>query len=296
MRHAHILHQGQPAWGRVEGTHGAEQIVLEGGARIEAAEAHFLPPAAPSKIIATHLTFRSRCVEYKMPREPQYPSYFLMPPSALSAHKAPVARPRGCFYLNYEGELVVVIGRRCKGATLENALDYVRGYTIANDWGVHDFRHADRGAMLRVKGQDGFCPIGPYLVDAADVDPAALHLRTYVNGELAQEAMIGQDLMFSVAYQIADLARLMTLEPGDMLLVGTPAHSRPVQLGDSVAVEIDGIGRLENTVVELDHDLEPVGYQPEVTPATLHVALAIPEDEAERRLASGEYEGAARGN
>jgi 5-oxopent-3-ene-1,2,5-tricarboxylate decarboxylase / 2-hydroxyhepta-2,4-diene-1,7-dioate isomerase len=292
MRHACILHQGRPAWGVVEG----DAIVLEGGARVGVDAAHYLPPAAPTKILATHLTFRSRCVEYKMAREPEYPSYFLMPPSALSAHRAPVARPRGCSYLNYEGELVAVIGRRCKGATLENALDYVRGYTIANDWGVHDFRHADRGAMLRVKGQDGFCPIGPFLVDAADVDPARLRLRTFVNGELAQEALIGEDLMFSVAYQIADLSRLITLEPGDILLVGTPANSRPVGLGDTVAVEIDGIGRLENTVVELDHDLEVVGYQPEVTAATLHVALAIPEHEAERRVAAGEYEGAARGN
>jgi 5-oxopent-3-ene-1,2,5-tricarboxylate decarboxylase/2-hydroxyhepta-2,4-diene-1,7-dioate isomerase len=89
--------------------------------------------------------------------------------------------------------------------------------------------------------------------------------------------------MFSVAYQIADLSRLVTLEPGDVLLTGTPAHSRPVEPGDTVVVEIDGIGRLENTVVELDRDLEPVGEQPVVTGNTLHVALAIPEDEAERQ-------------
>ena len=94
--------------------------------------------------------------------------------------------------------------------------------------------------------------------------------------------------MFSVAYQIADLARLVTLEAGDVLFTGTPAHSRPVNLGDVVAVEITGIGRLENTIIELDRDLVPVGIQPEVTAATLHVALAISEDMAEARVARGE--------
>ena len=161
------------------------------------------------------------------------------------------------------------------------------GYTLADDFGVHDFRHADRGSMLRVKGQDGFCPLGPALVDAADVDPDDLTLRTYVNGELVQEGHTGTDLMFSFAYQVADLSRLVTLEPGDLLLTGTPAHSRPVEPGDVVAVEVEGIGRLENTVVELERDLEPVGEQPQVSAATLHVALAIPEDEAERRVRAG---------
>jgi 5-oxopent-3-ene-1,2,5-tricarboxylate decarboxylase/2-hydroxyhepta-2,4-diene-1,7-dioate isomerase len=248
-------------------------------------DAVWLPPldTPPSKILATHLTYRSRAVEYAMRRLPEAPSYFLKPPSSLSAHRRPVARPRGCRFLNYEGEVAVVIGERCSGISVADALKVVRGYTVANDWGVHDFRHADRGSMLRVKGQDGFCPLGPAIVDAADADPDDLTLRTFVNGELAQEGHTGTDLLFSFAYQIADLARLITLEPGDVLLTGTPAHSRPVEVGDVVAVEVEGIGRLENTVVELDRDLEPVGEQPAVTGNTLHVALAIPEDEAEER-------------
>lgn len=219
-----------------------------------------------------------------MERLPSVPSYFLKPPSSVSAHRAPVARPPGCHFLNYEGEIAVVIGERCLGASLRDALRYVRGYTVANDWGVHDFRHADRGSMLRVKGQDGFCPLGPALVDAEDVDPEDLTIRTYLNDELVQEGHTGRDLLFSFAYQIADLSRLITLEPGDVLLTGTPANSRPVEPGDVVAVEVDGLGRLENTVVQLDRELEPVGEQPAVTANTLHVALAIPEDEAERRV------------
>jgi 2-keto-4-pentenoate hydratase/2-oxohepta-3-ene-1,7-dioic acid hydratase in catechol pathway len=281
MQRARIEIDGRSVWGRYEDG----DVILDDGTRVAGADATWLPPldATPSKIVATHLTYRSRAVEYAMVRLPEAPSYFLKPPSSLSAHRRPVARPRGCRFLNYEGELAVVIGERCSGTTVADALRYVRGYTVADDWGVHDFRHADRGSMLRVKGQDGFCPLGPAIVDAADVDPAGLTIRTYVNGELVQEGSTGDDLMFSVAYQIADVARLITLEPGDVLLTGTPAHSRPVELGDTVAVEIDGIGRLENTVVELDRDLEPVGDQPAVTGNTLHVALAIPEDEAEQQ-------------
>ena len=164
------------------------------------------------------------------------------------------------------------------------------GYAPANDVGLHDFRHADRGAMLRVKGQDGFLPIGPAVTPARDFDPADLHLRTFLNGEVVQEAT-ADDLIWGVAYQLADLSRLITLEPGDVILTGTPANSRPMEPGDVVAVEIDGLGRLENTVVDWDVDLSGAGEQPEVSPATLHVALAIPEDEAER-LAAKQDEGA----
>jgi 5-oxopent-3-ene-1,2,5-tricarboxylate decarboxylase / 2-hydroxyhepta-2,4-diene-1,7-dioate isomerase len=280
MRRARIDLDGRPSWGTVEG----DEIVLADGRSVLGGEARYLPPAEPSKIVATHLTYRSRAEEYRMARLPSAPSYFLKPPSSLSAHRAPVARPRGCRYLNYEGEIAVVIGERCLGTSVDEALRYVAGYTIANDWGVHDFRHADRGSMLRVKGQDGFCPLGPALVDADDVDPEDLTIRTFVNGELVQEGHTGCDLLFSFAFQVADVARLITLEPGDVLLTGTPANSRPVEPGDVVAVEVDGIGRLENHVVELERDLEPVGEQPAVTANTLHVALAMPEHEAELEL------------
>jgi 5-oxopent-3-ene-1,2,5-tricarboxylate decarboxylase / 2-hydroxyhepta-2,4-diene-1,7-dioate isomerase len=283
MRQARIEHDGAPTWARVAGA----ALELDDGTRLDAGEARYLPPADPSKIIATHLTYRSRAEEYRMARLPDAPSYFMKPPSSLSAHGAPVARPRGCRFLNYEGEIAVVIGERCRGASIDDALSYVAGYTVANDWGVHDFRHADRGSMLRVKGQDGFCPLGPALVDAGDVDPEDLTLRTFVNGELAQEGHTGRDLLFSFAYQIADLSRLITLEPGDVLLTGTPAHSRPVEPGDVVEVEVDGIGRLRNEVVELERDLEAVGEAPRVSANTLHVALAVPEDEAERQVTGG---------
>jgi 5-oxopent-3-ene-1,2,5-tricarboxylate decarboxylase / 2-hydroxyhepta-2,4-diene-1,7-dioate isomerase len=283
MKRARVLYNNQPQHGVLEGQH----IRLENGVQVLESEAQFLSPVVPRQIFATHLTYRSRCVEYQMQKLPDAPAWFVKPLGTVSHHKATVARPKGCSYLNYEGELAVLIGKRCQNVSLEQALEYVAGYTICNDFGVHDFRHADRGAMVRVKGQDGFAPLGPYLVDAADINPNALELKTFVNGEIVQHSHLGEDLMFNVAYQIADLARLITLEPGDLLLTGTPAHSRPVNLGDVVAVEISGIGRLENTVVELERELVPVGIQPQVTAATLHVALAIPEDEAERRVLGG---------
>jgi 5-oxopent-3-ene-1,2,5-tricarboxylate decarboxylase/2-hydroxyhepta-2,4-diene-1,7-dioate isomerase len=135
--------------------------------------------------------------------------------------------------------------------------------------------------MLRVKGQDGFLPIGPVLTPADRFDPTDFTLRTYLNGRVVQQAHAG-DLLFGVAYQLADLCRLITLEPGDVVLTGTPANSRPMEPGDVVEVEIDGLGRLTNRVVDWDVDLSAAGEQLETSANTLHVALAIPEDEAER--------------
>ncbi len=282
MKHVRIEHDGRA----LEGTLLGDTLRLEGGLELSVSEVQrWLAPVSPTKIIATHLTYRSRVEEYRMARPPAEPSYFMKPPSSVSAHGRPVLRPAGCRFLNYEGEIAVVIGARCRGVSVARALDYVRGYTVANDWGVHDFRHADRGSMFRVKGQDGFCPLGPVVVDAEDVDPTDLTLRTFVNGEQVQYGHTGSDLLFSFAYQIADVARLITLEPGDILLTGTPANSRPVAPGDVVAVEVEGLGRLENHVVQSDDALDLAGEQPAVTAQTLHVALAVPEEEAEQRIA-----------
>jgi 5-oxopent-3-ene-1,2,5-tricarboxylate decarboxylase/2-hydroxyhepta-2,4-diene-1,7-dioate isomerase len=274
----------------VEGIVDGDRIALTSGDNVAARDAVHLAPVSPRQIIATHLTYRSRCVEYRMSALPAYPSYFMKPLGSASAHGAQVARPRGCRFLNYEGEIAAVIGRSCSNVPVERALDYVKGYTVANDFGVHDFRHADRGSMLRVKGQDGFCPLGPVLVDAVDIDPADLWLRTFVNDALVQEAHTGSDMIFSIAYQIADISRLVALEENDVLLTGTPANSRPVEPGDRVAVEVSGIGRLENTIVDLDRELVTVGDQPRITEQTLHVALAISEDEARARAKSMQRE------
>jgi 5-oxopent-3-ene-1,2,5-tricarboxylate decarboxylase / 2-hydroxyhepta-2,4-diene-1,7-dioate isomerase len=264
------------AWGRLDG----DTIVLEDGRTVPEADARYLAPVAPSKIIAVHLTYQSRLTEYAA-KTPAYPSYFMKPSTTLNGHRGIVRRPRGTRFLNYEGELAVVVGRRMHGVPEHEALSYVAGYAPANDVGLHDFRHADRGAMLRVKGQDGFLPIGPWVTPADEFDPTDFTLRTYLNGEVVQQATT-EDMIWGVAYQLADLSRLITLEPGDVVLTGTPANSRPMEPGDVVVVEISGLGRVENTIVDWDVDLTAVGDQPAVSGNTLHVALAIPEDEAER--------------
>jgi 5-oxopent-3-ene-1,2,5-tricarboxylate decarboxylase/2-hydroxyhepta-2,4-diene-1,7-dioate isomerase len=271
-------HDGEPAWGEIDG----DWVVLDNARTLREADAVYLPPLheRPSKIVAVHLNYPSRVAEYGA-RTPPEPSYFLKPPSALNGHRGEVARPAGTAYLNYEGEVALVIGRVARGVAVAEALDHVAGYTVANDYGLHDFRHADRGSMLRVKGQDGFCPLGPAFVPAGEVDPADLSVRTYVNGELVQQGNTS-DLLFPFAYMVADLSRLITLEPGDVLLTGTPANSRPVEPGDVVEVEVDGIGRLTNTIVEREVDWQGIRALPEDSPNTRHVALAISEEEAER--------------
>jgi 5-oxopent-3-ene-1,2,5-tricarboxylate decarboxylase / 2-hydroxyhepta-2,4-diene-1,7-dioate isomerase len=280
-RRVRVEVDGEPQWGRLEG----DRISLDGGGEIDEQSAAYLAPAEPTKILAVHLTYRSRVEEYAA-RTPPEPSYFVKPPTTLNGHRRPIRMVKGARFLNYEGELAVVVGRRMKGVAMEDALSYVAGYTCANDVGMHDFRHADRGSMLRVKGQDGFLPLGPEIVPADELDPTAFTLRTYLNGDVAQEATAG-DLLFPVAYQLADLCRTITLEPGDVVLTGTPANSRPMQPGDVVEVEIEGIGRLTNTVEEWDIALDGPGEQLQVSAQTLHVALAIPEDEAERMVLEG---------
>jgi 5-oxopent-3-ene-1,2,5-tricarboxylate decarboxylase/2-hydroxyhepta-2,4-diene-1,7-dioate isomerase len=276
-----VLVEGSPSWGRLDGG----SVVLDSGDRVDEAGTHFLAPVEPTKIIATHLTYRSRVEEYAA-RTPPEPSYFMKPPTTLNGHRGDLRRPRGARFLNYEGEVAVVIGRAMHGVPEADVLGYVAGYACANDVGLHDFRHADRGSMLRVKGQDGFCPIGPELVPADRFDPTAFEIRTYLNGEVAQQGS-ATDLIWPISYLLADLCRVITLEPGDVVLSGTPAHSRPMEPGDVVEVEVTGLGRLSNTVVDWDVDLSGPGEQLQVSANTLHVALAMPEDEAERAVQEG---------
>jgi 5-oxopent-3-ene-1,2,5-tricarboxylate decarboxylase / 2-hydroxyhepta-2,4-diene-1,7-dioate isomerase len=278
-RRVRVALDGTVHTGRREG----DQIVLDDGRTIAESDAVYLAPVQPSKVIAVHLTYRSRIDEYQA-RVPPEPSYFMKPPTALNGHRRPVNRPRGAKFLNYEGEVAVVIGERMKGVGVDRALDHVAGYLAANDIGLHDFRHADRGAMFRVKGQDGFLPLSPEIVPASEFDTENFTITTTLNGAVVQQAT-ADDLIWSIAYQLADICRLITLEPGDVVLTGTPANSRPMEPGDIVAVEVtsNGVGaRVENTIVDWDVDLSAAGDQMQTSANTLHVALAIPEEEAER--------------
>jgi len=155
--------------------------------------------------------------------------------SALNAHGAAIVRPSNCNWLNFEGEVAIVIGRTARNIRMADAHHYIAGYTVANDYGLHDFRNTDAGSMLRVKGADTLCPIGPGLV--TDWDFANKGMRTTVNGVVKQDGST-DEMAWDMHYLVADIARLITLEPGDIILSGTPAISRPVQPGDVVSVEV----------------------------------------------------------
>lgn len=229
----------------VEVVRDGADLVAGDGRRVRAEEAVHLPPVVPSKIIAVHLNHRSRVEEF-MVSLPAAPTYFHKPTSALNAHGGAVVRPPGCQYLNYEGEVAIVIGRTCRGVAPSRAGEYIAGYTIANDYGLHDFRDTDAGSMLRVKGSDTLCPLGPGLV--TDWDFHGRRMRTRVNGEVVQDGST-DEMTWDMHYLVADIARTITLHPGDVLLSGTPANSRPVRPGDVVDVEVDGLGRLTNHIV-----------------------------------------------
>jgi regulator of RNase E activity RraA/2-keto-4-pentenoate hydratase/2-oxohepta-3-ene-1,7-dioic acid hydratase in catechol pathway len=218
----------------------------------------------PSKILAVHVSYRSRAMERGS--LPLWPSYFLKPPSTLAADGDPVKRPPWCELLAFEGEVALVIGTRATRVTAADAWRHVRWVTAANDFGVYDLRYADKGSNIRSKGIDGFTPLGPRLLDARVIDPERLRLRAWVNGELLQDAVSGEDLLFSFADIVADISRLTTLEPGDVILTGTPTGSTVVRPGDLVEVEVTAgeltTGRLHSPIEEADYDLSPPGAMP----------------------------------
>lgn len=190
----------------------------------------------PGKIIAVHLNYRSRAEQRG--RIPAQPSYFLKPSSSISATGGVLERPAGTELLAYEGEIALIIGERTRRVSPAEGWSRVSGVTAANDFGVYDLRAADKGSNVRSKGGDGFTPVGPGIIPAADVDPMALRVRTWVNGSLVQEDTT-DTLLFSFGQLVADLSQLMTLEPGDMILTGTPAGSSVARPGDVVEVEVD---------------------------------------------------------
>jgi 5-oxopent-3-ene-1,2,5-tricarboxylate decarboxylase/2-hydroxyhepta-2,4-diene-1,7-dioate isomerase len=246
-----------------------EELVADDGRRVKIADAQHLWPVVPSKIICVHLNHVSRVKEFQI-RLSATPTYFQKPTSSLNSHRGEIVRPKRCKWLNYEGEVAIVIGRRCRNISQKEAGDYIRGYTVANDYGLHDFRDTDAGSMLRVKGSDTLCPLGPGLVEGWDFHNK--YLRTYVNGQLKQDGNTAE-MTWDMHYLVADIARNITLEPGDVLLSGTPANSRPVQPGDLVEVEVEGLGRLSNTIVEGPEPIrDDVGAQPSESEEVLSTA------------------------
>ncbi len=241
----------------------------------------------PGKIVAVHVSYRSRAAERGT--TPAWPSYFLKPSSSLAESGDPVARPPGCKLLAFEGEVALVIGRRACRVSRAHGWEHVAWITAANDFGVYDLRYADRGSNVRSKGIDGFTPLGPRLIDARAVDLATVRLRTWVNGDLAQDARPAQDMLFGFGDIVADLSRLVTLEPGDVILTGTPTGSTVVTPGDLVEVEVtagenpeQSSGRLRSPVTEADYRLDPPGAMPRADDTQRSAAYGVQADPENR--------------
>ncbi|SIS74472.1 2-keto-4-pentenoate hydratase/2-oxohepta-3-ene-1,7-dioic acid hydratase (catechol pathway) [Alicyclobacillus vulcanalis] len=212
------------------------------------------PVTRPEKILCVGLNYRKHAEESKMPI-PSSPVYFAKFANSLAGHGDEIAIPEVAREVDYEVELVAVMGRRCRNVSEDEALEAVFGYTIGNDLSARDLQMRTP-QWLYGKAIDGFAPLGPYLVTADEVgDPQRLGLRLYLNGELRQNSSTS-DMIFTVAQVIADLSRIMTLEPGDLIYTGTPegvilgrAEKVWLKPGDEMACEIDGLGRLENRLV-----------------------------------------------
>ncbi len=239
------------------------------------------------KVIAVHLNYPSRAAQRG--RTPSVPSYFLKTGTSLSLSGGTVERPQGCELLGYEGEVALIIGKSARRVAPEDAWQHVEFVTASNDLGVYDLRYADKGSNLRSKGGDGYTPVGPGLIAAADVDPRGLRVRTWVNGELKQDDTTAT-LLFPFGQLVADLSQLLTLEPGDIILTGTPAGASVAIPGDVVEVEVDSpahgltSGRLTTTVVEGQTALASFGAQPRVDETQRAEAWGTPAPEAEPTL------------
>lgn len=240
--------------------------------------------ARTRKVIAVHINYPSRAAQRG--RTPQQPSYFLKPPSSLALGSAgnpgTVERPFGCELLGYEGEIALIIGKPARRVSLDEAWGHVAWVTASNDLGVYDLRYADKGSNVRSKGGDGFTPVGPQLIPAGAVDPAAMRIQTWHNGDLVQDDTT-EDLLFPFAQLVADLSQLLTLEEGDMILTGTPAGASVAQPGDVVEIEVTAggysSGRLATRVVEGTEPFADFGAQPRA-------------DDAQREEAYGSREAA----
>lgn len=208
--------------------------------------ATLLPPVVPSKIVCIGRNYREHAAELgnEVPKEPLL---FLKTPSSLIAHKQPIRIPSISQRVDFEGELAIVIGKRCsKIGSDEDVRPYIRGYTIVNDVTARDLQKSD-GQWSRAKGFDTFCPAGPFVTD--EIDPSAgIQVQTRLNGALRQDGNT-RDLIFPIDFLLRHITAAITLYPGDLIPTGTPSGVAPMQPGDTVEVSIQGIATLSNPVI-----------------------------------------------
>jgi 5-oxopent-3-ene-1,2,5-tricarboxylate decarboxylase/2-hydroxyhepta-2,4-diene-1,7-dioate isomerase len=248
MKHARIAWAGALHHAVADG----DRLRLADGTWLAEDEVVWLPPVAPGTIIALGINYadhkKELAKELTLGAKDE-PLAFLKGPNALVGHRGRTRRPVDATFMHYECELAVVIGRHARHVKRADALQYVAGYTIANDYAIRDYLENWYRPNLRVKNRDGATALGPWLVDAADVpEPHGLSLRTFVNGALKQQGHT-RDLIDDVPALIEYLSGFMTLSPGDIILTGTPEGVSNVVPGDEVVCEIDGLGRLVNIIV-----------------------------------------------
>jgi 5-oxopent-3-ene-1,2,5-tricarboxylate decarboxylase / 2-hydroxyhepta-2,4-diene-1,7-dioate isomerase len=247
MKHARIAWAGTVRSAVSSGS----GLRLADGTRLREDQVVWLPPLQPGTIIALGINYADHKKELAKELTigaKDEPLAFLKGPNALVGHRGFTHRPADAAFMHYECELAVVIGRSAKRVGRADAMAHVAGYTIANDYAVRDYLENWYRPNLRVKNRDGATALGPWLVDAADVpEPHALELRTFVNGELKQHGNT-RDLIDDIPALIEYLSSFMTLMPGDIILTGTPEGVVNVEPGDEVVCEIEGLGRLLNTI------------------------------------------------
>ncbi|PJE55441.1 MULTISPECIES: fumarylacetoacetate hydrolase family protein [unclassified Marinomonas] len=224
-----------------------DQAVTQQGKILEEGSFTWLPPCE-GKMFVLAINYADHAAELSF-AAPEEPLVFLKSKNSLIGHDQKTYRPDNIDYMHYECELVVVIGKEAKNVSKEDAMDYVGGYTVGNDYAIRDYLENYYRPNLRVKSRDTCTPIGPYIIDAKDIkDPHNLMLRTYINGELKQEGNT-KDLVFNIPHLIAYLSDIMTLTPGDMIFTGTPEGLADVKPGDVVITEVEGVGILKNTII-----------------------------------------------
>jgi len=219
--------------------------IKAGNTRVSLGKVRLLVPATPSKIILAGLNYRDHARELNM-KLPKEPVIFLKPPSSLIAQGQDIIYPERAGRIDYEGELALVIKKKCRKIPMSKAVDYILGYTCLNDITARDLQKKD-GQWTRSKSFDTFCPVGPWLETQAC--PDKLRIRTYLNGAPRQDSSCS-NFIFPVDYLVSFISSVMTLNPGDIISTGTPPGVGEINPQDKICVEIDGIGRLENRVVK----------------------------------------------
>lgn len=244
MKHARIQYQGSTFHVTVDPQ---GNICLPDGRNVSSEHVIWLPPATGT-LFALGLNYADHAAELDF-SPPKEPLIFIKAPHSFTGHRQVSVRPDNIEYMHYEAELVVVIGKTARYLSTAHAMDYVAGYTLCNDYAVRDYLENYYRPNLRVKSRDTLTPIGPWIVDKADIpNPHNLVIRTWVNGELCQRGNTA-DLIFDIPFLMAYLSEFITLQPGDMIATGTPKGLSNVVPGDEVVVEVDGIGCLLNRVI-----------------------------------------------